>query len=228
MNRPVLEARYLRLCSAPSDINEHLPTLRLLASECDTVSELGTYQGASTTALVLGAKELVTSCDHAIWGDVASILREAEWLTQAAGGRFFFIRGDTRSDVAVPGPCDMLFIDTYHNAGQLTAELAAHGAKPLKIIALHDTVSFGERGDDGGPGLMAAVRDFLSSNPKWRIDRHYENNNGLLVLRAGRMPTLPAPIRLAIPSYPRRTVSFGSLGSKADRPFTAVRHPRHR
>jgi len=31
-------------------------------------------------------------------------------------------------------------------------------------------------------GLMNAVNDFLSENNNWRIDKKYDNNNGLIIL----------------------------------------------
>jgi hypothetical protein len=52
-----------------------------------------------------------------------------------------------------------------------------------KWIALHDTVTFGAKGEDGKePGLRQAVADFLSGHSEWSEFRHYENNNGLTVL----------------------------------------------
>jgi len=48
---------------------------------------------------------------------------------------------------------------------------------------LHDTVTFGDVGSDGGEGLLKAVREFLVDNKDWYIYRHYKNCNGLMVLR---------------------------------------------
>src|SRR5687767_12744154 len=81
-----LEQRYRRLCQIHSDIHEHLPTLRKLASECDVVVEFGTWTCKSTTALLLGARRKVISCDHLLWGDIADIKREIEQVRSLAGG----------------------------------------------------------------------------------------------------------------------------------------------
>jgi hypothetical protein len=48
---------------------------------------------------------------------------------------------------------------------------------------LHDTTIFGERGEDGGQGLLVAIREFLSDFPEWRWISHWTNCNGLTLLR---------------------------------------------
>jgi len=177
-----LEERYARLCAEESEINEHLPTLRRLAEECDVVVEFGTWFCKATTALALGARRKFITCDHLVWGDVEEIKRHIELLASLAGRKFTFIRADTAS----PGifeSCDLLFIDTLHNYGQLRVELALHGNKASKYLVLHDTVSFGAVGDDGQAGLQPAIDEFLAANPHWRVQAFYPNNNGLTVLK---------------------------------------------
>src|SRR5262249_12664441 len=60
--RRTLEERYARLCVEDSDIREHLPTLRQLASECDVVVEFGAWFCKATTALALGARRKFITC----------------------------------------------------------------------------------------------------------------------------------------------------------------------
>jgi len=62
--------------------------------------------------------------------------------------------------------CDLLFIDTRHTADQLTWELQRHAGKVRQRIVLHDTQILGERGEDGGPGLLVALRAFLREFPE--------------------------------------------------------------
>jgi hypothetical protein len=183
--RRELEERYARLCVEESEINEHLPTLRQLASECDVVVEFGTWFCKATTALALGARRQFITCDHLIWGDVEEIKRHIELIASLAASKFEFIEADT----SLPGifsSCDLLFIDTLHTYGQLRAELAAHGNKARKYLVLHDTIKFGEVGDDGGKGLQPAIDEFLAANPHWQIQTENRNNNGLMVLRRAK------------------------------------------
>lgn len=80
-------------------------------------------------------------------------------------------------------PTDLLFIDTVHTAERLGAELARHAANVSLYLVLHDTETFGKRGEDGGPGLLAAVELFLAAHPEWEISYQARHNNGLTVLR---------------------------------------------
>jgi hypothetical protein len=183
--RPVnraLEERYARLCAEPSDVNEHLPTLRRLAEECDVVVEFGTWLCVATTALAIGARRKFISCDHLIWGDVEEIKRHIELIESLAGAKFEFVKANT-AEPGIFDSCDMLFIDTLHNYRQLTAELAAHGNKARKYLVMHDTTTYGEAGDICPKGLRPAIDEFLAANPHWKLHAVYENNNGLTVLK---------------------------------------------
>jgi hypothetical protein len=63
-------------------------------------------------------------------------------------------------------------------------ELAKHSPKISKFIILHDTVLFGETGQDGTmPGLLRAIEEVLSANPQWQIAEKHLNNNGLICLK---------------------------------------------
>ena len=80
-------------------------------------------------------------------------------------------------------PTDLLFIDTEHNYDQLKAELAIHSKNAKKYMMFHDTVTYGRKSMDGkDKGLMDAIEEFLENNDEWKIENHYEYNNGLLVL----------------------------------------------
>jgi hypothetical protein len=60
-------------------------------------------------------------------------------------------------------PTDMLFIDTFHVYEQLRRELALHAGKARRFIVLHDTTTFGEKGErEGSRGLWPAVAEFLA------------------------------------------------------------------
>lgn len=169
------ELRYHNLCVQPSDINEHLPVLRALATQCCAVTELGVRNAVSTAAFVVARPKRLRCCDIERSPAVDVVAKHAS----DADVQFSFELGDSRQIEA--GACDLLFIDTRHTRAQLTAELERHGHLVARWIVLHDTVTFGERGNDGGEGLLPAVREFLARYP-WRIAKEYTNNNGLMVL----------------------------------------------
>ena len=169
------ELRYRRLCEERTDINEHLPTLFNLATQCRTVTELGVCHAVSTSAFVAARPEQLRCCDIVRQSEVDTVAKQAA----DAGIQFSFELGDSRQIEA--RACDLLFIDSRHTRDQLAAELELHGPLVARWIVLHDTVTFGERGEDGGEGLLPAVREFLARHP-WRIAKEYTNNNGLMVL----------------------------------------------
>lgn len=175
-----LSEAYERVCSQPSDINEHCPTLRRLAEKCEHVTEFGFRYGTSATALAAGSingrlKRLV-SYDISPLGPE----RELEKITSV----FTFIRGNSLE--VIIEPTDMLFIDTKHTGWHLKRELERHHHAVGRWIVMHDTEMHGEIGEGGRKGLKAAVRLFLRASPQWFIAAHYANNNGLTVF--GRWP----------------------------------------
>ncbi len=183
---PQLEELYEAARAAPSDINEHLATLRGYASECEHVTEMGMRSGVSTLALLAAQPRKLISWDI---NPLAIISQNTVNLTLLAGRTQFQPRvGDTLEIVIEP--TDMLFIDTLHTAKQLKAELERHAdpveCKVKKYLAFHDTVTFGTQGEDGSePGLRAAIRWFQKCHafPLWELIEDRQNNNGLVVLR---------------------------------------------
>jgi hypothetical protein len=174
---------YLHNARRPHDISEHLPILLGLAVSCEHVVELGFRSGRSTSAfLAAGAK--VTAYD------TQPCATEAAVIKSLGGKKFTFIQGNSL-EVEIP-QCDMLFIDTYHTGEQLLAELMRHHEFVDKWIAMHDTVTFGERGEDGKPGLVWALQQFQKHAPHWPIKLHLPHNNGLTILES------------ATRSFPRR------------------------
>ena len=170
-----LEQLYRYFCDSPCDINEHLPTLRDLASQVDTVTEFGTRHGVSTVALLAGQPKKLTCYDiDPKWDDWNEILK---------------LRGKTSLSFNVENTLkvtieftDLLFIDTLHTYDQLIEELKLHSYKVSRYIALHDTVTFAHVGEDPTKrGLWDAVSEFIFDQP-FAVKYHYQNNNGLTVL----------------------------------------------
>src|SRR5574343_628325 len=168
--------RFTQLCAVPSDINEHLPTLRKYAMKCAHVTEFGVRNAVSTVALAAGFPKRMVSYDirpmpeaieRIIIGEVDFTFRLADVLQ---------IEID---------PTEVLFIDTLHTYDQLNAELVKHADKVSKYLILHDTETFGIVGEKRQRGIMPAIDEFLLMNPIWRFHEIYRNNNGLMVLRRG-------------------------------------------
>jgi predicted O-methyltransferase YrrM/glycosyltransferase involved in cell wall biosynthesis len=161
--------------STPSDINEHLDVLKALATGKASVTEFGTRGGNSTVAFLAAQPDRLTCYDLnpcPAW----DTLERARGKTELE-----FIEADT-ADLDAIDPTDVLFLDTQHTARQVTAELRHH-KRVWAWIVLHDTVTYGTVGDDGGPGIRAAVTPFLAAHPEWKVAADYPHNNGLMVLQ---------------------------------------------
>jgi len=160
-----------------SDINEHLPLLFALATQCRTITEFGVWTGNSTIAFLAGQYyhpgfTMLYSYDVR---DCSDVLRSMEgWPS------WEFTKTDTSKPFTLP-VCDMLFIDSLHTYDQVVAELE-HATEVNKWIVMHDTVLFGKDGEGGGIGILTAIEQFLERNPKWRKVINYEHNNGMMIL----------------------------------------------
>ena len=181
MSSPSVHSIYEDLCRKPSDINEHLPTLRMLASDCSSVVEMGVRSVVSTWAFAEAKPDKLISIDIENPSKFGQDIEFVKSVILKEDIDFSFILADTREYEIEE--TDFLFIDTWHVYDQLKIELKKHGNKARKYLAFHDTVTFGERGESPGHrGLMPAIEEFLEANPHWQVKHHYTNNNGLLVL----------------------------------------------
>jgi hypothetical protein len=181
-------------CTRPSDINEHLPTLRLLSTMCSSVVECGVRDVVSSYAFLSGLPPTgrLTLIDPYRSSNVSEFLQ--------AMPRASFVHA---SDLDCPlVETDFLFIDTWHVYGQLKRELARWHPVVHKYIAMHDTEVDGIHGEtirngwdpvkqsqeSGIPvneitkGLLPAITEFLAEHPEWTMLARYRNNNGLTVL----------------------------------------------
>lgn len=206
-----LEMYYQDVCEAPSDINEHCPTLYLLAAQCDHVTEMGSRTGVSTRALLRAQPKKLVCYD---------LRRHPEFdnLFRLAGRTEFRFHEASTLDAAIEAT-DLLFIDTYHVYEQLREELELHGDRVRRFIAMHDTTTFGERGEcEGSRGLWLAVQDYLAAHPEWRLVARYHHNHGLTILerrdRAGR--SVVATSSESRPSRDSMSTDFRILTTRGD------------
>jgi hypothetical protein len=185
-----LESIYRRHCEAGTAISAHLPRLRELAAGLDTVVEFGVKRGASSSALLLGAKRVVSF-------DVIAT-PEAKALKEVAGERWDYRIEDSRA-ADVP-ECDLMFVDSLHTYEQVRAE-AVHADRARRYLVFHDVSTFGEVGAVGETGrqswtyvagrgsvpmqhrgIRPAIDELMIRDPSWRIIERRVESHGLLVL----------------------------------------------
>jgi hypothetical protein len=212
-SKTTLEELYQYAVKTPSDINFHCEKLRELASQCDHVVEFGKRLEVSTVAILAGQPKRFTSYfseNHRMF----EILKTRRGATD-----FKNYVGDSLTSTIEPA--DMLFIDTHHNAKQLTAELALHASKISRWIALHDTQIHAEVGDDGSPGLLVGLRKFMLDNPEWSVVYHTQENNGFTVISRDPRDKKPLPSTVEMISH----FSKAFLDHVIDG-FKSVTHPQ--
>lgn len=175
-----LETIYLEKCERKSDINEHLPTLKRYAEECEHITEMGVRHIVSTYAFLMGKPKKMISYDI----KMCNYKPVQEMCSPDTD--FQFIVGDTRSIVIEE--TDLLFIDTLHNYEQLSTELKLHGNKSRKYLIFHDTTLFEFGGESysskgGLKGIWPAIEEFILENPHWVLHERFTNNCGLTILK---------------------------------------------
>ena len=167
----MIEQKYQQLCETPSDINEHLPTLRRYALLSDRIVELGVRGMVSTWALLAGRPQFMVSVDIVHPSKHNGDVEEA---TKLANNESIFWEFVLNSSLDIKlDRHDLLFIDTIHSYEQLSQELKLHSPHTTKYIILHDT---------NMPEMQKAVEEFLYGNNDWKIKEWYKNNHGLTVL----------------------------------------------
>jgi hypothetical protein len=112
-----------------------------------------------------------------------------------AGERLSFTSNQSAS-VEDIDPTDLLFLDSQHTKARALAELTRFGPKVRRWIVMHDTALYGRAGEDGGPGLVDAIREFVAKNPDWFISQHFKEQYGLTILSRDPVDRPKKPIRL--------------------------------
>lgn len=169
-----IEEHYQDLCLRPSDIFQHLPTLKKYATGCDLIIELGTRSIVSTWALLAGHPKQMLSVDIVHPKTFGADIWQMYDACNNEQIDYEFIQKSSL-EIILPEH-DLLFIDTLHTYEQLKAELERHHDKPRKYIIMHDTNLVGE--DE----MQRAVNEFLDAHLEWEVKEHFLNNNGLTVM----------------------------------------------
>jgi hypothetical protein len=193
---------YRHYCTEKSDIYEHVPVLKNLASQCSSVTELGVRHMVSTWGILQGLSESTAAHPSYLGVDLEQptpehIFQQAQELSAANGISFEFLLANDRY-IEIE-ETDMLFIDTMHTYCHLLEELLKFAPKTRKYIAMHDTSApwgdkdaddyFGDYSeypahfDRSKRGLWAAVEDFLKLHPEWYLYERRFNNHGFTILK---------------------------------------------
>lgn len=199
-----LRAIYNLHCNRVSDINEHVPVLKNLATECSSVMEIGIRSMVSTWGALQGLSENSSAIRSYMGIDLnyppIDTLTLAQNLAQANNIDFKFLKqNDMELDIETISPVDLLFIDSLHTYCHLTYELEKFSPKVLKYIAMHDTSApwgdtedteytgnyseYPAHFDRSKKGLWPAVQDFLKRHPEWTLLERRLNNHGFTVLK---------------------------------------------
>lgn len=203
--------------AAKRDLDEHAPTLIALASRCNNVVEI-TGRRESTAFLLHGTGSL-SACEkkNCSGGECTGACKTARRFHsfQAEQDTLSGMLQDLAQDyVGVDRPVDfsvtnigpqdypdlpfdpdLLFLDLRHGAASVKQELEKYAPRVGRYIIFHDTVIHGQHGDDGGPGMLFAIREYLKDHPEWFVVWHNHAQYGLTVL--GKLPEdrPEAPIR---------------------------------
>lgn len=186
--------KYNYFSNTPSDINEHMVTLKEYSDKCDTIIEMGVRSVVSTWAFLISNPKKLISYDIVRDKHIDEVISIASEYSID----YIFIENDVLK-VVIPNT-DMLFIDTLHTYKQLIQELTLHNKNVNKYIILHDTHTFGnvderiyshaselsKTNESGKCGLKTAIVDFLNNGAdgnNWAIEKEFVNNNGLIVLK---------------------------------------------
>lgn len=136
------------------------------AHDCTSYLELGIRQGTTLACALLAGFPNVTGVDRDLgpWREYAQLF----WSNWPIGGHFDVYERDSREPFA--WLVDFLFIDTYHTAAHLRAELVAHHANVQRHILVHDTAAH--------PEMHYVIEQFVSEHPEWLIAKREIRNVG--------------------------------------------------
>jgi hypothetical protein len=170
------EKEYQDACERDTDIHEHLPTISVLTSECNHVTELGVGWAQSTRAFLRHNVEL-HSYEFMPQPGIREFFEEAK-----NAGRNVTLHVDDTRKVEI-AETDLMLVDSLHIYEQVQKELELHAGKVRKYLLFHDTTLFADRGEFGGKGIWPAVQEFIDSHPEWQLVERRHNNNGLTILK---------------------------------------------
>lgn len=163
--------------STPRDIEKHFDTLREYADKCETVVEITGRRETVIPFLVSKAKTIYT-----FGAEYDLLVKNFRTNRYSTNKDYKFRLVNKTADVQDIEQTDLLFLDMEHNEKDVWDALTRFGDKVNKYLVFHDTSAFGEKGDNGGPGVMPAIRRWLKEKPEWTVVYSSDIQHGLLVL----------------------------------------------
>lgn len=124
--------------------------------------ELGVHQGATSACACLAGAKSVTGIDI-----TAELI--LPFIPLFDPYDYTFIESSSTNPSSV-GECDVLLIDSRHEARHLKKELALHASSVRKHIILHDTYK------------LKGLHKVASKLEGWRVEEYYQENVGYTVL----------------------------------------------
>lgn len=177
---------YARRCYENGNIHEHLPLLHTLSMESEGVLEIGVENGVSSTALIAGQDWRANNKKYAFYFGIdinPSSASAVDILARACTAQFpISFKAGRGAETQTPhGRVDLLFIDSLHTEDNIRRELNFHLDKVNKFVVLHDTETFGEKGEkEGTRGILHGI-GLLLDTTKWIKYYDSPRNNGLVV-----------------------------------------------
>jgi len=196
---PELNIFYQSACKNGSDINEHVQTLRNLATSCKSVFEIGISRMEATWGFLHGLKDGSTYISTNYRSPNKELLTRAKILAAEKEIKFSFIcKGDNLLEIEELEPVEMMFVDGLHTYCHVTYQLEKFSPLVSKYIAFHDTSEpwgdsddteyrgdyseYPETYDKTKRGVWPAVVDFLVRHPEWTLKEKVDNNHGFAVI----------------------------------------------
>jgi predicted O-methyltransferase YrrM len=153
------------------EYTDYLDAISRYSSEIKSYREIGTWQGASTSRILLEKIPYV----HTIDNDLKKYLKHHHHFdTFAKQNKIEYIVTEKDSlDYLVGTEVDFTFLDGWHNANHVFKELLKYSLFTKKYIMLHDTTLF--------PRLTIAVDRFVNKGG-WKIKEVHRANVGFTIL----------------------------------------------
>lgn len=207
-----------RASTVKRDLNQHLETIRDYARDAERVCEISNRIESAIAIVASGCKSLElhnTELSKGLPELVA--MATAEVRDANSDEPPLIVEYDARPsrEVAVIKKCDVLFIDSVHTYSTLLEELHKYSGVVGRYIIMHDTDVHGKIGEDGGPGLLNALREFMRLSPEWSVISHTNAQYGLTVIGCQKAdkPAMPSLVTMAT-NLTKTMVKHVSTGAK--------------
>jgi len=141
---------------------KRLNSLMRYAARCESVKEIGVFQGSSFMAMMLQ--------DSVCHGEAIDInLKKFEQYIKpllldycARTNKTMKAHGVSSLDKSTVSEVDMLHIDSLHKPAHLKQELRVHAHSVKKYIAFHDI-------KQNDWALLKVIEEFCQHNPEWSV-----------------------------------------------------------